>query len=97
MTITANNANNKIENVYRAARLGFFQKKTVFPGQQKNWKKPSCFQFLPEKIGRNWKKRRLYFKSGSNNEIMLETGFASFLEDLFPEFFYVKDGRLQFM
>ena len=29
ITITANNANNKIENVYRAARLGFFQKKTV--------------------------------------------------------------------
>ena len=29
ITITANNANNKIENVYRAAGLGFFQKKTV--------------------------------------------------------------------
>ena len=27
--ITTNSANNKIENVYRATGLGFFQKKTV--------------------------------------------------------------------
>ena len=50
IAITANNANNKIENVYRAAGLGFFQKKTVSSRTaKKTWKKPSCFHFLPEK------------------------------------------------
>ena len=36
ITITANNANNKIENVDRAAGLGFFQKKTFFQDSKKN-------------------------------------------------------------
>ena len=53
ITITANNANNKIENVYRAAGLGFFQKTTVSSRTaKKTGRRPSCFQFLPEK---NWK------------------------------------------
>ena len=59
ITITANNANNKIENVYRAAGLGFFQKKTVSSRTAKKTGRnllvvaSSFFQKKLEETGRN--------------------------------------------
>ena len=76
---------------------GSSRRKLFLPGQlKKTWENPSCFQFLPEKMGRAGRNVDCTLKVKVTMEICWN-GFASFLEELFPEFFYVKDGRLQFM